>query len=100
MMAGAMTSHHGRRTDGTLCSSPTAPVRNRYGVSWRTARICSSSRTRAGTVSPIGVLNRLYIDVHYFFGGHEVNKSKSIRIFVLGVLALVMVASGCKKNVP
>src|SRR5579864_5510787 len=38
--------------------------------------------------------------MHYFFGGHEVNNSKSIRIFVLGVLALVMVASGCKKKPP
>lgn len=36
--------------------------------------------------------------MHYFFGGHEVNNSKSIRIFVLGVLALVIVASGCKKK--
>jgi peptidoglycan-associated lipoprotein len=36
--------------------------------------------------------------MHYFFGGHEVNNSKSIRIFVLGVLALLMVASGCKKK--
>lgn len=38
--------------------------------------------------------------MHYFFGGHEVNKSKSSRIFVLGVLALLMVASGCKKKPP
>jgi peptidoglycan-associated lipoprotein len=38
--------------------------------------------------------------MHYFFGGHEVNNSKSIRIFVLGVLVLVMVASGCKKKAP
>jgi len=29
-----------------------------------------------------------------------VNNSKSIRIFVLGVLVLVMVASGCKKKAP
>jgi peptidoglycan-associated lipoprotein len=34
--------------------------------------------------------------LHYFFGGHEVNYSKSNRIVVLGVLALLMVASGCK----
>lgn len=38
--------------------------------------------------------------MHYFFGGHEVNNSKSIRIFVLGVLVLLMVASGCKKKPP
>jgi peptidoglycan-associated lipoprotein len=38
--------------------------------------------------------------LHYFFGGHEVNNSKSIRIFVLGVLFLLLVASGCKKKEP
>ena len=38
--------------------------------------------------------------MHYFFGGHEVNNSKSIRIFVLGVLVLLMVATGCKKKQP
>jgi peptidoglycan-associated lipoprotein len=36
--------------------------------------------------------------LHYFFGGHEVNKSTSNRIVVLGVLALLMAASGCKKK--
>jgi peptidoglycan-associated lipoprotein len=36
--------------------------------------------------------------LHYFFGGHEVNKSTSNRIVVLGALALLMVASGCKKK--
>jgi peptidoglycan-associated lipoprotein len=36
--------------------------------------------------------------LHYFFGGHEVNKSTSNRIVVLGVLAFLMVASGCKKK--
>jgi peptidoglycan-associated lipoprotein len=36
--------------------------------------------------------------LHYFFGGHEVNNSKCNRIVVLGVLGLLMVASGCKKK--
>jgi peptidoglycan-associated lipoprotein len=36
--------------------------------------------------------------VHYFLEDMRVNNSKSIRIFVLGVLVLFMVASGCKKK--
>jgi peptidoglycan-associated lipoprotein len=36
--------------------------------------------------------------LHYFFGGHEVNNSKRNRIVVLGVLFLLLVASGCKKK--